>query len=165
VIWADHDRLEQVFVNLLANAVGHNPAGTNVQVTASAAAEHIEVMVADDGAGLSPDMVRAPFEAARRRRGPTAGAGLGLSIAKGIVAAHGGRIELVPRPRGTCFRICLSIEAETRLAPQSEAVLTEAVMSEAVAAEADGPVPVAPDKAVLAIAAVASQMGVGARGD
>ena len=116
VIWADHDRLEQVFVNLLANAVGHNPAGTNVQVAATAGAEHVEVTVADDGAGLSPDMARAPFEPARRRRGPTAGAGLGLSIAKGIVTAHGGQIELVARPRGTCFRICLPIEAETRLA-------------------------------------------------
>jgi signal transduction histidine kinase/ABC-type multidrug transport system ATPase subunit len=163
VIWADHDRLEQVFVNLLANAVGHNPAGTNVQVTASVVAELVKVMVADDGAGLSPDMARAPFEAAKRRRGPTAGAGLGLSIAKGIVAAHGGRIELVPQPRGTCFRICLPIEAETGLAAQSEAALTEPVMSEAVLAEAGGPVPVAPDKAVLAIGAAAAQMGVGAR--
>ena len=115
VIWADHDRLEQVFVNLLANAVGHNPAGTRVRVTASAGAEHVEVMVADDGTGLSPDMVRAPFEPARRRRGPTAGAGLGLSIAHGIVTAHGGQIELVEQPGGTCFRIRLPIEAEVRL--------------------------------------------------
>jgi len=120
VIWADHDRLEQVFVNLLANAVGHNPAGTNVLVSAVAQAEHVEVTVTDDGAGLSPEMTRAPFESARRRRGPTAGAGLGLSIARGIVAAHGGRIELVPQARGTCFRICLPIEAEVSLAGQPD---------------------------------------------
>ena len=115
VIWADHDRLEQVFVNLLANAVGHNPPGTTVLLTATAVGEHVEVTVADDGTGLSPDVARAPFESARRRRGPTAGAGLGLSITRGIVAAHGGRIELVAQPRGTCFRICLPIEAEMRL--------------------------------------------------
>ena len=40
-------------------------------------------------------------------------AGLGLSIARGIVQAHGGRIELVPLPKGTCFRVYLPVEAET----------------------------------------------------
>jgi signal transduction histidine kinase len=151
VIWADHDRLEQVFVNLLANAVGHNPAGTNVQVTAVAGSEHVEVTVADDGAGLSPDMARAPFEPARRRRGPTAGAGLGLSIARGIVAAHGGRIELVAQPRGTCFRICLPIEAEVSL--------------ESVRPALPAPADAAPDTPVRAIEAVAAQMGVGGSDD
>jgi signal transduction histidine kinase/ABC-type multidrug transport system ATPase subunit len=120
VIWADHDRLEQVFVNLLANAIGHNPAGTKVRVSAAAGAEHVEVTVADDGTGLSPETARAPFEPARRRRAPTSGAGLGLSIAKGIVSAHGGQIELVAQPRGTCFRIRLPIEAEVRLTRQAE---------------------------------------------
>ncbi len=117
VIWADHDRLEQVFVNLLANAVGHNPPGTNVRMTATAAPHHVEVTVADDGSGLSTDQLKLPFEPARRR-GPTAGAGLGLSIAQGIVAAHGGQIELVEQARGTCFRICLAIEAEIKLSGQ-----------------------------------------------
>jgi hypothetical protein len=42
----------------------------------------------------------------------SAGAGLGLSIAKGIVQAHGGRIELAPLPKGTCFRVYLPVEAE-----------------------------------------------------
>ena len=112
VIWADHDRLEQVFVNLLANAIGHNPVGTSVQVDV-AMADHgqVEVTVTDDGVGLSSEVALAPFESARRRRTPTAGAGLGLSIARGIVAAHGGRIALVPAERGTCFRIWLPIEA------------------------------------------------------
>jgi signal transduction histidine kinase/ABC-type multidrug transport system ATPase subunit/GAF domain-containing protein len=123
VIWADHDRLEQVFVNLLANAVGHNPAGTSVRLAAVAAAEHVEVTVADDGSGLTADQVRSPFEPARRRRGPTSGAGLGLSIAQGIVAAHGGRIELVRQDRGTCFRICLPIEAEVILADEQTGVM------------------------------------------
>jgi signal transduction histidine kinase/ABC-type multidrug transport system ATPase subunit len=115
VIWADHDRLEQVFVNLLANAVGHNPAGTSVQVSVlGSGPAHVVVTVADDGVGLSPDLAGAPFEAARRRRVPTAGAGLGLSIARGIVLAHGGDIELVPLEAGTCFRIRLPVEAGGR---------------------------------------------------
>jgi signal transduction histidine kinase/ABC-type multidrug transport system ATPase subunit len=116
VIWADHDRLEQVFVNLLANAVGHNPAGTSVQVSVLVADQgHVQVTVADDGLGLSQEVASAPFDSARRRRAPTSGAGLGLSIAKGIVSAHGGQIALMPAERGTCFSILLPVEAATSL--------------------------------------------------
>jgi signal transduction histidine kinase len=112
VVWADHDRLEQVFVNLLDNALGHNPPGTRVSVLAAAAGHGgIAVSVTDDGTGLSPEIASAPFEPMRRRRTPTAGAGLGLIISKGIVEAHGGRIELEqPEGKGTRFRVCLPVE-------------------------------------------------------
>jgi signal transduction histidine kinase len=130
-IWGDHDRLEQVFVNLVGNALGHNPPGTKVVVTAMSSdlgpdgPGTVTVRVADDGEGLPPELARAVTEAAGqrdprwhdvlasgimrpRRRG--SGAGLGLSIASGIVAAHGGRIELEPTERGTCFLVTLPIE-------------------------------------------------------
>jgi signal transduction histidine kinase/ABC-type multidrug transport system ATPase subunit len=111
VVWADHDRLEQVFVNLLSNAVGHNPPGTRVTVTAQPAGPgEIAVSVADDGTGMPAELASAPFEPMRRRRTQTAGAGLGLIIAKGIAEAHGGRIELEQPPRGTRFRVCLPVE-------------------------------------------------------
>jgi signal transduction histidine kinase len=125
-IWADHDRLEQVFVNLLGNALTHNPPDTRVVVTAQADGhDSVTVRVADDGEGLPPELARAVTEAARgrdprwhevlaagvvrpsRRR---AGAGLGLSIAAGIVAAHRGRIELQPADCGTSFLITLPVE-------------------------------------------------------
>jgi signal transduction histidine kinase/ABC-type multidrug transport system ATPase subunit len=112
VVWADHDRLEQVFVNLLNNAFGHNPPGTQVQVNAAAAPDQVVISVRDDGGGMPPELAAAPFEPGRRPSRKSAGAGLGLSIAKGIVAAHGGTIELVPQPAGTCFRVCLPVEAE-----------------------------------------------------
>jgi ABC-type multidrug transport system ATPase subunit/signal transduction histidine kinase len=128
VIWADHDRLEQVFVNLLGNALGHNPPGTKVVVRASLSLDGqgaVTVRVADDGEGLPPELARAVTEAAGqrdprwhevlaagtirpRRRG--SGAGLGLSIASGIVAAHGGRLELEPADHGTCFLVTLPVE-------------------------------------------------------
>ena len=111
VIWADHDRLEQVFVNLLSNALGHNPPGTRVRVTATMdGAAAVTVTVADDGPGMPADVALAPFEPMRRRRTPSSGAGLGLSIAKGIVTAHGGSIELEQPGHGTCFRIRLPVE-------------------------------------------------------
>jgi signal transduction histidine kinase len=115
-IWADHDRLEQVFVNLLSNALGHNPPGTKVLVVAEASEPGtVTVKVADDGEGMPPELVGAPAGEARlpdaRRHGSRgSGAGLGLSIAGGIVAAHGGRIELEQAPRGTCFVITLPVE-------------------------------------------------------
>jgi signal transduction histidine kinase/ABC-type multidrug transport system ATPase subunit len=127
VVWADHDRMEQVFVNLLNNAFGHNPPGTRVEVTAVASPAEVVISVLDDGLGMPPELAAAPFEPARRPRATAteglnhgranggrkrAGAGLGLSIARGIVQAHGGRLELTARPQGTCFSVYLPVEAE-----------------------------------------------------
>ena len=65
VVWADHDRLEQVFVNLLSNAFGHNPAGTRVAISAALGAPgEIVLSVRDDGAGHA---ARAGRRAVRAR--------------------------------------------------------------------------------------------------
>jgi ABC-type multidrug transport system ATPase subunit/signal transduction histidine kinase len=109
VVWADHDRMEQVFVNLLNNAFGHNPPGTRVSVIATLEqqASQVAISVLDDGIGM-------PSTRNGSSPGKTAGAGLGLSIAKGIVQAHGGRFELTTGSdtRGTCFTVYLPVEAE-----------------------------------------------------
>jgi signal transduction histidine kinase/ABC-type multidrug transport system ATPase subunit len=111
VVWADHDRLEQLFVNLLTNAIVHNPPGTRVLITARADEPGaIAVSVADNGNGMAAEFMLAPFESMSRPRTRGRGAGLGLSIARGIVAAHGGRIELEPVSPGTSFRIHLPVE-------------------------------------------------------
>ena len=114
VVWADHDRMEQVFVNLLNNAFGHNPPETRVRVTATAEPDQVVISVRDDGRGMPPELAAAPFEPGRRPSPSrkSAGAGLGLSIAKGIVQAHGGTIELIPQTAGTCFNVSLPVEAE-----------------------------------------------------
>jgi len=130
-IWADHDRLEQVFVNLLSNALGHNPPGTRVQITADAEEPSaVTVKVADDGKGMSPDLMRRPAETPRRPRARGAGAGLGLSIASGIVAAHGGRIDLERAPRGTCFRITLPVEMPPEMTAETATDVTGSVRLE-----------------------------------
>jgi signal transduction histidine kinase/ABC-type multidrug transport system ATPase subunit len=113
-VWADHDRLEQVFVNLLGNALGHNPPGTRVTVTAEAAPPSVIVLVSDDGKGMPPELLYDPAvaTAARPHRRGDSGAGLGLSIAKGIVTAHGGALDLEQAERGTTFRITLPVEKQ-----------------------------------------------------
>jgi signal transduction histidine kinase/ABC-type multidrug transport system ATPase subunit len=109
-IWADHDRLEQVFVNLLENALRHNPPGTRVAVEAVREADAgIAISVTDTGAGLPDDVVNGLFQPRRSGYGPHAGSGLGLSIAKGIIDAHAGRLELAARKRGTRFSLSLPI--------------------------------------------------------
>jgi hypothetical protein len=67
------------------------------------------------------ELMLAPFESMRRPRTHSPGAGLGLSIAKGIVAAHGGRIELEQAPKGTCFRVYLPVEKPAGAAPAAAA--------------------------------------------
>ena len=118
VVWADHDRLEQVFVNLLENAFRHNREGTHVSVEArlgdrdppSQGAGGVVVTVSDDGDGAVEDITTALSGLRPARRTATAGAGLGLTIARGIVDAHGGRVELERTSEGTRFEIHLPVE-------------------------------------------------------
>jgi signal transduction histidine kinase/ABC-type multidrug transport system ATPase subunit len=109
-IWADHDRLEQVFVNLLENAVRHGGADGWVQVTAVTADDGsaVEILVSDDGEGIPPELAEHVFEPRVRGDGST-GAGLGLTIVRGIAEAHGGRCDLLAGPRPV-FRVTLPVE-------------------------------------------------------
>ena len=110
-IWADHDRLEQVFVNLLENAVRHASASAvDVSSEVGADGRTVRVRVADDGRGIPVDLAGKVF--LPRERGPVdgRGAGLGLAIAKGIVEAHGGAIDLEPVALGTSVVVVLPAE-------------------------------------------------------
>jgi ABC-type multidrug transport system ATPase subunit/signal transduction histidine kinase len=108
-VWADHDRLEQVLVNLMDNAVRHNPEQTSVHVRAVPLdAQTITITVTDDGIGL-PDDFEDMTEGTSQRGGATAGAGLGLSISRAIVAAHGGALRLERPERGTRWHVDLPI--------------------------------------------------------
>src|SRR4029077_6804051 len=121
-VWADHDRLEQVFVNMLDNAIRHNPPGTRVSVTAEPGrGGEVVIGVSDDGVGLPPDLA-APFEPKRRGHSASAGAGLGLSIAHGIVVAHGGQIRPRRPAKGTRFEIRLPVEAAGGATRDADAV-------------------------------------------
>ncbi len=94
--------IEQVFVNLLENAVKYTPAGTPIEISASVRDGAIVVDVADRGPGFPPGEEGRIFEKFYRLPGAaaTGGVGLGLTICRGIVTAHGGRIWAENRAGG-----------------------------------------------------------------
>lgn len=105
--------VEQVLVNLLENAAKHTPAKSAIRVAARLAGQGVEVEVADRGAGVAPDERERVFEKFHRATGDAPGAGLGLTICRGIVTAHGGRIWVDAREGGgASFRFTLPIEGE-----------------------------------------------------
>ena len=111
----DPSRMQQVFHNLIANAVQHSPRGGTVSVTASAgrgdAGPYIEVRVEDQGPGFRADDLPHIFEPFfTRRRG---GTGLGLSIVQRVVEQHGGEVVARNRPEGgalTAVRLAVTGE-------------------------------------------------------
>ena len=106
-------RLEQVFVNLLGNAVKFTPQGGRVTVQIAASDTSIDVRVSDTGRGIDPAFLPHVFERFRQADGTIArragGLGLGLFIARRLVDAHGGRIraESEGEGRGSTFIVSL----------------------------------------------------------
>jgi two-component system sensor histidine kinase KdpD len=108
--------IEQVFINLLENAAKHTPQGTPITVSAWPSEDTVVVEVADTGPGIPAGEEETIFRKFQRsssvnQTGPTGGSGLGLTICRGIVAAHGGRIWLEGRAGGgSAFRFSLPLE-------------------------------------------------------
>jgi len=92
-VWGEHDRLVQVFENLIGNAIKFTTAGGWITVGAASNDQEVVFWVADSGSGIEPSNVPHVFDRFwQSRKGDRRGAGLGLPIAKGIVEAHGGHI-------------------------------------------------------------------------
>ena len=113
---ADRDRLAQVLINLVDNAVKYTPEGGSVSLTARRPDEHaIEMAVTDTGIGIPPaDLPRITerfYRVDRARSRELGGTGLGLAIVKHLVMAHGGELGIESEPgRGTTVRFTLPIE-------------------------------------------------------
>jgi PAS domain S-box-containing protein len=104
-VWGQHDRLLQVFENLIGNAIKFTTAGGWITVGAASNDQEVVFWVADSGAGIEPGDVPHVFDRFwQATRGDRRGAGLGLPITKGIVEAHGGHIWVESTlGRGTTF--------------------------------------------------------------
>ena len=114
MVHADPDRVTQLLSNLVGNALKFTPAGGRVDVSVEPQPEGggVVVSVADSGAGIPADQLPHVFDrfyqVSGGRKGGRHGAGLGLTIARGIVEAHGGTISIESAPgRGTTVRFTL----------------------------------------------------------
>ena len=114
-LFADPDRLLQVFINLLDNAMGHTPCGKTVRVFLVEELNQVQFAIQDEGEGIPKEALPYIFESffrvnkARCRK--DGGMGLGLAIVKQIVEAHGGTIKVESdMGRGTTFWIALPRE-------------------------------------------------------
>lgn len=118
--------IEQVFINLLENAVKHTPPGTPITVSAWTEDGAVVVEVADRGPGIPAGEEESIFRKFHRgsvtaRATPAGGSGLGLTICRGIIAAHGGRIWLHRSQQpGAAFRLTLPLEGLPPAALPSE---------------------------------------------
>jgi signal transduction histidine kinase len=98
----DRDHLEQVFGNLIDNAMKYSPAGGEVKAKVTTEGDEARIVVEDEGIGIPPDQLGRVFDLfyrtaeAEARRTP--GLGLGLYITRGIVERHGGRIWMESEP-------------------------------------------------------------------
>ena len=117
VVTADRTRLEQVAANLIDNAVKYTPAGGRVEVEARRHGDAALIRVRDTGPGIPANEQPRIFD--RLFRGDTSraerGLGLGLSVVKAIVEAHGGTVEVSSESgRGSTFSVSLPVDAGLR---------------------------------------------------
>jgi two-component system sensor histidine kinase BaeS len=119
IIQADPLRLGQVIGNLVSNAIKFTPAGDSVTVEAGGDEKQVWVRVSDTGPGVPPEERKtlfAPFVRGQQGRRFPQGMGLGLSIARDLVEAHGGRIELESNVgQGATFTVWLPLNGNTTL--------------------------------------------------
>ena len=115
VMQADRNRLRQVFVNIIDNALKYSDSGDTVTVTASITADHLIVSVADTGIGISPEdlpKVKTKFYKATSTR---RGSGIGLAVADEIIRMHGGSLNIASRlGEGTTVTIDLPLLREEK---------------------------------------------------
>jgi signal transduction histidine kinase len=110
----DANQVSRALRNVLTNAAQHSPPGGEVQVDVEERLDEVAVRVADHGSGIAPEDLPHVFERfyradpARRGREPHAGSGIGLTIARELLAANGGGIEVESTgPDGTIFALLL----------------------------------------------------------
>jgi two-component system NtrC family sensor kinase len=111
VILAVSSQIEQVFINLILNSYDAMPEGGELKISASRSENLVEVLVQDSGPGISDDYrsrIFEPFVSTKK-----GGTGLGLTVSYGIIAAHGGTLDLLSdHGPGACFRVSFPVKDE-----------------------------------------------------
>ena len=109
----DRGAMEQVFTNLISNAVKYSPKAPDIHVRTRANEKTVEISISDSGIGMDADDLPKLFQPYYRARSATgiAGTGIGLNVVKQVVELHGGTVEVTSElGKGTTFTILLPIE-------------------------------------------------------
>jgi signal transduction histidine kinase len=112
-VLGDRKRLIQVIANLLNNAAKYTPEGGVIQVHLESSADDVVLAIQDNGIGMEQEMLPHVFEmfaqAKRPADGAVGGLGIGLSLVKGLVEAHGGRITVASGGLGTGTKVTVTL--------------------------------------------------------
>lgn len=117
-ISADSDQLHQIIINLIVNAqqalveMGAVDRALTLRTAVGEAPDTVMLEVADNGPGIPEEAQRRVFEPFYTTKPQGQGTGVGLSFSQGLAEAHGGRLDLVPTPRGACFRLTLPVDID-----------------------------------------------------
>jgi signal transduction histidine kinase len=115
---ADAARLEQVFGNLLSNAIRYTPAGGRVDVSVAATPNEARVIIADTGEGIRPEDLSRIFHAFVRASARPGGLGIGLSVARSLVESHGGTLTAHSDGPGKGSTFTVTLRTRTRHSPE-----------------------------------------------
>ena len=117
-IVADKERIEQVIINVVSNAIKYTPDGGEIKLKARADGEFVEIAISDNGIGIPsedlPHLFERFYRVEKSRTSETGGTGLGLAIAKEIVDAHGGSIS-ISSELGSGTTVTIRLPLETKL--------------------------------------------------
>jgi hypothetical protein len=131
-IRGDADRLQQVFWNLIQNALKFTPAGGSITVHSSNQDSAIRVSVRDTGCGIEPELLARVFEpfeqGGRKGRESLQGLGLGLAIAQRIMTAHGG--ALTAASEGENLGTLFTVQLETAEPRENESTSDQPIFRE-----------------------------------
>jgi signal transduction histidine kinase len=123
-IFGDEERIVQIVVNLVANALRFTPAGGTVAVRLVDAGAETEIRVEDTGLGIPPDQLPTVFDRFRQAHRGRGGTGLGLAIVRTMVDAHGGRVSVASEEgKGTRFVVSLPRQSREAAAHAAEVPL------------------------------------------
>lgn len=109
-VWGDRNRLRQVFINILDNALKYTPPGGSIRVTTKRSGQKVVLDFTDTGPGIDPADLRQVKQKFYKGKGAVRGSGIGLAVANEIVIAHGGTLDMSSKMgEGTTARITLPV--------------------------------------------------------